>query len=580
VISPENMPKRARLLFEVKVKQDEGESSEYFYWQIIRNNIAQHYPDKTCNKEEYSFYFTKEEIDKGEAEIEPKDLPFEKKIEYLAIIEEYRFLDEYRLIDKTTYIGGKKEEIHYINRDIKITLTGSYLATTFDAFGKLVEAEIQRKLTYWGARGGTLEVEISQDLKSFIMPGKYEVSFKSEIPDNSLWTINGEEAGRGGSSFGFTLAKNSSISITCIAEKYTVSKDDTNEEDDEEYYVLKRSYVMGWWFDAIIEKAVPAIDFGRCAVPYDLGNGICLDLKTGDAKIIQNDLNLPGRDGLDLVLNRVFSGLANFDLWYDAWGELKKGHSIFTENTSEHLWNNLRIPLIGDLRDDDSKSILTEPMPGWIYDLPRITPRFIYFEGKLYPNCLEADKSESYSDIYFYWPQGCEKIGNSYYFHDGNFRLTTNGDNSVTLTGSNGVSYVFPCKKDPDEEVRIYYPLDKIVGKSGNQISFKYSEDSVNIVDSVGRTIIVTRDGITVDGEPVVSFNVQYNGLISNEYWQDYQNIIYQVTDSIGRTSFVDMGFGRFDLQTFTGERANIVFKILPHNSSDLTQLSQLRLGR
>jgi hypothetical protein len=312
-IPASSIPTNAKVLVEVFRIDEDGKEcqSDYFLWTIYRTRFMP--PYTSDYNETYGYVFTKKEVDTGVATITPPGLPF-SSITYSGVTTEYSFPDKYKDISTQTYIGGGKILVSSINRNTRITMNGSYSATVFDGYGNLQNTTVYRTVGY----SGILREESFDDVFSpqendpYVMPGSYEFSVNVNEPDNILWTINGVNVQKSGTSFGYTLQKGSNVVIGCTVEKYFV---DASSGTDEYYY--RKISSRSWGYSAIIERSVAAISYSRCVVPYDLGNGICLDLKTGDAKIHQTDLNLPGRDGLDLVLTRIFSGRANFDQWYD-----------------------------------------------------------------------------------------------------------------------------------------------------------------------------------------------------------------------------------------------------------------------
>ncbi|MGE5549952.1 MAG: hypothetical protein ACM3ZC_05400 [Bacteroidota bacterium] len=318
------------------------------------------------------------------------------------------------------------------------------------------------------------------------------------------------------------------------------------------------------------------MNYNACSMPYDLNNGITADLQTGDVKIAQTDLVLPGRGGLDLALTRVYSARANLR---SNWGWFYHGAfgSPYTDAAAgaRTLYGDFpgpwaaAIPCFADLKDFPSESILTEPMPGWTYDLPRVTPLYVYCDGRLYPNCLEAERHHWGLPVNYYWAQGCEKIGDTYYYRDGNFRLAKNGDDSVVLTKADGTAYTFPCFEQPEEggwsSGWLYGPLASITDKTGaNTITFAYDGGMATITDSAGRQIVVSAAGVSVNGTPVVSFNVSHEGEWN---WcfggDDYERIVYMVTDAAGRTSTVTAGFEAIDVVSATGAATHLDFALL-----------------
>lgn len=493
--------------------------------------------------------------------------------ESLIRVEEDQIYGEYQLV-KSFHPTAMETEISGINRYTRVTYECTYQATIHNNQGIIVPTTITRKAVYHAAPYQKVLFADStpKNLRGYTKPGLYTFSVTPEVQvDRICWFIDGTLTAEG-NSISYNLTNENEVHIECYYEKF--------DRDPKDYYVRGIGYDY-WVIGRAIPKTVDAIDYGSCNVPYILGNGVTVDLKTGDAKISQTDLLLPGKDGLDLRLTRILSGRANMQnhrwppLPVDSVGqgvlsETKSDFKSATFGSSLMNWQNLweREFLIFDqLEDMDSDSILTQPMPGWIFDLPRITSYYIYCDGKIYPNCLEVERRNCGEWEEYYWAKGCEKIGNSFYYREGNFRIRLNEDSSVILTKADGTSYIFPCEMNEESDFWIYRPLTRITGKSGNQITFSYDYDDdyyynnyrVTIVDSVGRIVEVTKNGITVDGTPVVTYNVE--GMGNGRVEQQYESITYTVTDAAGRTDTLIMGEDYLDLTSATGEKTFLQFE-------------------
>lgn len=307
-------------------------------------------------------------------------------------------------------------------------------------------------------------------------------------------------------------------------------------------------------------RSLPAMDLYATDAAYELGGGAVLLPGSGAVVLAQTDLALPGRGGLDLVLTRV----------YRQGGD----DPVLLRET----------PFPGYCTP------LTRPMPGWMYDLPQVTEGYVYFAGRLYPNCLETGRGQ---DDPSYWFPGCERRGNAVYYNIGGFRLAARrkgeGAEEVVLAAADGVSYVFPRSYNEETGGLRYGPLAEIVDNTGaNRITFTYDGTGKTcvIIDSAGREIVLTASGetagtappdpgtpaggragetvaigiagggITVEGRTVLSF--------AHQEILDPENAslgyLYTIADAAGRTRCVASGRNYLRLVLETGNALDLEF--------------------
>ncbi len=555
-------------------------------------------------------YLTKDKVDKNSVYLLDHFVygdMVESDIIDPSVIERYpnvrfQYTSDYDItVERERYFGFPTVRNHYTSSNLreslpidpytKIMIKYKFIGTSYNDEGELVPYESNEICNIYGAYyvWNNFAIESSGFLDgNFYVPGKQRnLTVNSPDPNVEIYWKDGTDAPFVGSSYTLDFS-GKDIEICCFAQKLN-SDYSPNEHDEQKYYCIDYCSVDYCSFTKADRKTVPAIDYYNCNTPYSMGNGVTVDLKTGDAKISQIDLILPGRGGLDLRLNRYFSSEANLrsrlNIFY--WQlTLVNYHAAYMDYdwVKKHPWLK-SFPSINDLKYETSESILTEPMPGWSYDLPRVTPSYVYLDGKLYPNCLEADRRiVADDDCYYFWAQGCEKIKDKYYYREGKFILTADGNN-VILTTADGTSYTFSCTENEETGSWDYLPLGKISDKSGNQIQFSYGDDSATIVDSVGRTIQVTTAGIDVEGQSVVSFEASYvesesesssdteGGTLGRV--NDGLTITYKVTDAIGRTNTMVVGESDIKLTSANGEMTKLEFS----NDIGMSEQEIINLG-
>ena len=491
---------------------------------------------------------------------------------------EITMYDEYDTNDIDQAISG-------VTRNSCIKFNFSYTASTYDSSGDLVNATINFTRFY---QGFLIEVKdlvesFHSDLPvgfPFVRPGKYNFSVIGSPNAKVKWQLDGSDYP--GNSIEVELPERSNRQLLYRIEQEAVAPIVWGSWYEEYYMIYTDAGGMNLQTPPDY-LAMPSIDYLNCSTPYSMGNGVTVDLKTGDAKVGRVDLVLPGRNGLELRLQRVFSAEANMiskfysnsgsRYWVNRHTTLLPSLTEDPEKISEYEGPWVQsLPWFNTLKIDPSESILTEPMPGWSYDLPRVTPYFIYCDGRLYPNCLEADRRLAGIGLNFLWAQGCDKSDDIYYYRSGKFKLKANGDNEVVLMKPDGTSYIFPCEKKVELGGWTYSPLSKITDSSGNSISFTYGAGDVTITDSVGRKVIVNSGGISVNDVRVVSFEVQYgNPIDTYDGTIDYESITYITTDAVGRQENMVMGMKAIDLTSASGETTHLDFDAV--NCDDPTHI-------